>query len=101
MKLPWTAARDGEAQLWAERSFGSAPPACAARVGKILCEQVTPDLEALSPNRALSEHAEFNELRRVELLLALEREFDISIPDSDAETLLTPAAIVAFVSKQE
>ena len=101
MKLPWTTAREQEAQAWVERSFGEAPPACAARVARLLSECVTDDLEHLSADQLLSDDAEFTELRRIELFLALEREFGLSISEDDAEHMKTPAEIISCVAGHE
>ena len=97
VKLPWTSTREAEARSWAQRSFGKSAPACASRVGKVLAECVTQDFARLPIDRPFTSCEGFNELRRVELFVALEREFGVSISEAEAETMTTPAAVVEFV----
>ncbi len=99
MKLLWISEskRREEAERWSARSFPISVPECAARTAIILAERLNCALESLSLHGAFKDCAEFNELTHVQLLLDLEKDFDISIPDEDAADLNTPASIIAYI----
>ena len=71
-----------------------------AKVKKIVAEQleVDPDKVKLESNFANDLGAD--SLDTVELVMALEEEFDIEIPDEAAEGILTVQAAVDFINDQ-
>ena len=101
MRLPWTSdsEREAEAQQWAERSFPDGPPKCAARVALMLRKSGTA-LDEIPLDAPLGKTEQFNELDHVQLLLAIEREFGLSILDEDTDALTTPAAIIDYVARR-
>ncbi len=103
MRLPFIGGsrREADAEQWAVRAFPGSVPRCAARVSLILVDCLNCDFENLAVESAFTESGEFTELDQVQLLLALEREFIFSIPDEDAATLITPAAIVSYFERRE
>lgn len=94
VKLPWTEAHRAQAKLWAERYFIEVPSELAGRVAVILAERIGCSFDELEPHRRLDSYADFTELTRVELVMALESELGITISDKDAEAMTTPARIV-------
>jgi acyl carrier protein len=98
VKLPWTKDKEAELRLWAIRSFPQVSPDCAARVALVLAQSVD-TLEELPLDEPLAETAQLSELDRVQLFLALEKEFGFSISDEDASSLNTPAEIVSYAER--
>ena len=99
MKLPWSKTREAELSAWAVHSFPQVAPECAVPAALLLAESIDA-VETLPVDEPLAETASLNELHRVQLFLALEREFGFTISDQDAKSLNTPAEIVAYVERR-
>jgi acyl carrier protein len=68
------------------------------RVKKILVDKL-PDAseEKITPAASVTDDLGADSLDVVELLMAIEEEFSIDIPDEDAENLTTVEKIVAYI----
>ncbi|MGB8691160.1 MAG: acyl carrier protein [Microcoleus sp.] len=70
------------------------------RVKKIVIEQLEVDENAVKPEANFANDLGADSLDTVELVMALEEEFDIEIPDEAAEKITTVQASVDFISSQ-
>ena len=64
------------------------------RVKKIIAEQLGVEEEEVTLEAHFVEDLGADSLDTVELVMALEEEFEIEIPDEDAEKILTVASVV-------
>lgn len=70
------------------------------RVQKIVKEQLEVELSEVKPEANFANDLGADSLDTVELVMALEEEFDIEIPDEAAEGITTVQASVDFISSQ-
>jgi len=75
-------------------------PDVEARIRQILSVHLDVDLDRLTPRSRLGEDLCVDSLTAVELLMVLEDEFDIALPEDEVGDLLTFADLVAAVSDQ-
>jgi len=68
------------------------------RVKKIVVEQLEVDEEKVVPNATFTNDLGGDSLDIVELVMALEEEFDIEIPDEAAEKILTVQEVVDYIN---
>ena len=68
------------------------------RVQKIVAEQLGVEDEQVTSEASFMDDLGADSLDTVELVMALEEEFDIEISDEDAEKILTVKDAVAYVS---
>ncbi|MCW6053439.1 acyl carrier protein [Microcoleus sp. A2-C5] len=71
-----------------------------ARVKKIVADQLEVDPSEVKPEANFANDLGADSLDTVELVMALEEEFDIEIPDEDAEKITTVQASVDFISEK-
>ena len=71
-----------------------------ARVKKIVADQLEVDPTEVKPEANFANDLGADSLDTVELVMALEEEFDIEIPDEDAEAITTVQASVDFISEK-
>ncbi len=57
------------------------------KVKKIICEQLDVDEKDVVPDASFVDDLGADSLDQVELIMAMEEEFDISIPDEEAEKI--------------
>ncbi len=69
-----------------------------ARVKKIVADQLEVDPSEVKPEANFANDLGADSLDTVELVMALEEEFDIEIPDEAAEAITTVQASVDFIS---
>ena len=69
----------------------------AEKVKKIVVEQLGVAEDQVTPDAKFIEDLGADSLDQVELVMALEEEFDSDIPDEDAEKLTTVGAAIAYV----
>jgi len=69
------------------------------KVGKIVCEQLDVPEEDVVPAAAFVDDLGADSLDQVELIMAMEEEFDLSIPDEDAENIATVQNAIDYVKK--
>lgn len=67
------------------------------RVKKIVVEQLGVKEEEVTTNASFVEDLGADSLDTVELVMALEEEFECEIPDEDAEKITTVAEAIAYV----
>lgn len=65
------------------------PEQIEARVKEIICQQLEVSEEQLRPESSFMDDLKADSLAVVELVLALEQEFKIEIPDEDTEQIKT------------
>ena len=68
------------------------------RVKKIVAEQLGSGEDEISNESSFIDDLGADSLDTVELVMSLEDEFDIEIPDDDAEKIATVQAAIDFVS---
>lgn len=68
-----------------------------ARVKALICEQLEVSEDQLVPDAAFVDDLKADSLAVVELVLALEQEFDLEIPDEDTEKIGTVKDAIAYV----
>ena len=69
------------------------------RVRRVVCEELSVSPEEVQEHSSFIEDLEADSLDFVELIMALEAEFQIEIPDDDVSTLKTVADVVAYIEK--
>ena len=67
------------------------------RVKKIIVEQLGVKEEEVKPEASFIEDLGADSLDTVELVMALEEEFDIEIPDEEAEKITTVQSAIYYV----
>ena len=67
------------------------------RVSAIIVEQLGVTKEELAPKASFIDDLGADSLDIVELVMAMEEEFDIEIPDDDAEKIQTIKDVVSYV----
>ncbi|MBA3611344.1 MAG: acyl carrier protein [Nitrospirales bacterium] len=70
------------------------------RVKKIIVEQLGVEEDDVVPEAKFVEDLGADSLDTVELVMALEEEFEIEIPDEDAEKIQTVAAAIDFIKEK-
>lgn len=69
-------------------------------VKKIVADQLEVDLEKVIPESNFANDLGADSLDTVELVMALEEEFEIEIPDEQAENITTVQAAVDYIKGQ-
>ena len=69
------------------------------KLKEFIVEQIKIDPDEITLDSRLSKDLEADSLDQVEVLMALEDEFDIEIPDEDAEKFVTVRDIVEYLEK--
>lgn len=69
------------------------------KVKKIICEQLDVAEEDVVPEASFVDDLGADSLDQVELIMAMEEEFDISIPDEDAEKIATVKDAIEYIKK--
>ncbi|MGC8712688.1 MAG: acyl carrier protein [Leptodesmis sp.] len=70
------------------------------KVQKIVAEQLQVDVSEVTPQASFANDLGADSLDTVELVMALEEEFDIEIPDEAAEEIATVQAAVDYISNK-
>lgn len=70
------------------------------KVKKIVAEQLGVDESEVKPEASFANDLGADSLDTVELVMALEEEFDIEIPDEAAEGIATVQAAVDFIKEK-
>ncbi|HJO53870.1 MAG TPA: acyl carrier protein [Verrucomicrobiota bacterium] len=69
----------------------------ADRIGKIIVEQLGVNEDQVKPEAKFIEDLGADSLDTVELVMALEEEFETEIPDEEAEKLQSVGDVIKFV----
>ena len=71
----------------------------AEKIIKIICEQLSVEDSEVVPDASFVDDLGADSLDQVELIMAMEEEFNVSISDEDAETIRTVQDAIDFVKK--
>ncbi len=71
----------------------------ADRVKAIIVEQLAVDENEVTPTASFTTDLGADSLDTVELIMALEKEFNISIPEEEANTIQTVGDAIAYIEK--
>ena len=69
------------------------------KIKKIICEQLDVAEKDVVPEASFVDDLGADSLDQVELIMAMEEEFDISIPDEDAEKIGTVQNAIDYIKK--
>ena len=69
------------------------------KIKNIVCEQLDVSEEDIVPEAIFVDDLGADSLDQVELIMAMEEAFDISIPDDDAEQITTIQNAIDYVTK--
>ena len=69
------------------------------KMKKIICEQLDVSEDDVVPAASFVDDLGADSLDQVELIMAMEEEFDVSISDEDAETIRTVQDAIDYVNK--
>jgi len=72
-----------------------------AKVKKIICEQLEVSEEDVVPEASFVDDLGADSLDQVELIMAMEEEFDISISDEEAEKIITVRDAIEYIKKNK
>ncbi|MEO0376341.1 MAG: acyl carrier protein [Cyanobacteria bacterium P01_A01_bin.17] len=70
------------------------------KVKSIVAEQLSVDAAQVVPEASFQNDLNADSLDVVEMVMALEEEFDIEIPDEDAEAITTVEKAVEYIDKK-
>jgi acyl carrier protein len=69
------------------------------RIKRIICEQLDVEEKDVVPTASFVDDLGADSLDQVELIMAMEEEFDVSISDEDAEKIATVQDAINYVKK--
>jgi len=69
------------------------------KIKKIICEQLEVNEEDVVPEASFVDDLGADSLDQVELIMAMEEEFDVSISDEDAEKIVTVRDAIEYIEK--
>ena len=75
--------------------------AVEAKVREIVCEQLGVGEEEVTPDAAFIEDLGADSLDIVELVMALEEEYELEISDEDAEKIRTVQDVVTYIESHQ
>ena len=70
------------------------------RVKKVVVEQLEVGEEEVTPSASFVDDLGADSLDQVELIMAFEEEFDIEIPDEDAEKITTVQEAINYIEEK-
>jgi acyl carrier protein len=77
------------------------PEEISERVKSIIVEQLGVSLEEVTPQASFIEDLGADSLDIVELIMALEEEYDLEIPDEDAEKIQTVDDVTKYIQAKQ
>lgn len=83
-----------------EIESGGTKMAMSPKIKEIIVEQLGVDPEKVKPEASFIDDLGADSLDIVELVMAMEEEFDLEIPDDEAEKLRTVGDVVGFLEKK-
>ena len=73
----------------------------AEKVKKIIIDRLGVDVSEVTPEASFTNDLGADSLDTVELIMEFEKEFDISIPDEEAEKIQTVGQAISYVESQK
>ena len=70
------------------------------RVRNIICDQLAVEQEKVTPTASFIEDLGADSLDIVELVMTMEEEFDLDIPDEDAEKIKTVGDVAKYIAEK-
>jgi acyl carrier protein len=70
------------------------------RVRKIICRELDVEEDDVRPESSFVDDLGADSLDTVELVMALEEEFSIEIPDGDAEKITTVQSVLDYITEK-
>ncbi|MDQ2732063.1 MAG: acyl carrier protein [Armatimonadota bacterium] len=70
------------------------------RVRKVVCEELQRSEDEVTPQASFMEDLGADSLDVVELIMGLETEFSVEIPDEDAEKISTVGSAVDYIDRK-
>ncbi len=67
------------------------------KIARLLAERLDADLESITPETNILDDLNADSLDVVEMLMGVEEEFDVQIPDEEVENLKTVGAVVEYI----
>jgi len=71
------------------------------KIKKIICEQLEVNEKDVVPGASFVDDLGADSLDQVELIMAIEEEFDISISDEEAEKIVTVQDVTEYIKKDK
>ncbi len=71
----------------------------SAKITTIIVDKLGVDEDDIIPEASFTNDLGADSLDTVELIMELEKEFDITIPDEDAENIVTVGDAISYVEK--
>ena len=78
----------------------ASPEEISERIKSIIVEQLGVSMEEVNPEASFIEDLGADSLDIVELIMALEEEYDMEIPDEDAEKIQTVEDVINYVQSK-
>lgn len=75
-------------------------PTIEERVRTIICDQLAVEKEKVTTGASFIEDLGADSLDIVELVMTMEEEFELDIPDEDAEKMKTVGDVVTYISSK-
>jgi len=79
--------------------MGASEEQVIKKVIEIICEQLDVDEKDVVPEASFVDDLGADSLDQVELIMAMEEEFDVSIPDEEAEKIATVQDAINYIKK--
>jgi acyl carrier protein len=76
-------------------------PSIEEKVKNIIVEQLGVTAEQVTPTASFIEDLGADSLDTVELVMAFEEEFDVEVPDEDAEKLLNVGDVIKYIEENQ
>ena len=70
------------------------------RVKNIICDQLAVESDKVTPTASFIEDLGADSLDIVELIMTMEEEFDLDIPDEDAEKIKTVGDVIKYITSK-
>ena len=74
--------------------------AVESKIKSIIAEQLGVKPEEVTPNASFVDDLGADSLDTVELIMALEEEFNVEIPDEDAEKMKTVGDVIKYIEEK-
>jgi len=71
------------------------------KLKEIIVEQLGVNADEIKPESTFADDLSADSLDIVELVMEIEEKFDISIPDDEAEKILTVEDVVSYISEHQ